>query len=544
MSASGQSPPLLAGGNPPAERSRADRRRNQRWYVVGTVTIVLIALSLRFYHLGSQSFWIDEINVMSFVRSGHLFSDLRDRGGPFEPPLHFLTVRAALLLPIGFETAARVPSAIFGTVEVLALMLVTREATNRRTPALVAGLLLALAPFAVRYSQESRYYVMFSALSLMAWWLLLRALRLRRRGDWLGYGVVAGAMLLTHPFAPLVLVAQAAFVGVVFWRERKTAEGPALVIGYLLAVVVGFGLIRDWFLYGMITWIPNALNGKSYTLNPTGKYAVPLDEDLFKRGAEWLLGNSTHVTVLIALLVILAVTAPVLARGRERVVATIVLAYVIGFVLVLVPLARYLGTYFAYRRVESLLPPLLLLVAVALVSAVDRLTATRLKAQVAFNLGVAVVVILAVLSLASTISYYGTEKSNYRAFARLVREAPAGQPIVVGPSTPTVARLVRQYFHWKGVDRRVTYAIHGQRPKISGPLPKRILWLTTASPNRADMKTLPLNDLDSMQVIAGDRSGLLIILPLFVSTSEPHSKEELDAQADAVAGLPAFLPAP
>ena len=61
--------------------------------------MVLIALALRLYHLGAQSFWIDEINVMSFVRSGHLFSDLRDRGGPFEPPLHFLTVQGALLLP-------------------------------------------------------------------------------------------------------------------------------------------------------------------------------------------------------------------------------------------------------------------------------------------------------------------------------------------------------------------------------------------------------------------------------------------------------------
>ena len=74
----------------------------------------LLALFLRCYALGSQSFWIDEINVASFVKSGHLFSDLRDRGGPYEPPLHYLTVLAALQLPFGFETAARIPSAVFG----------------------------------------------------------------------------------------------------------------------------------------------------------------------------------------------------------------------------------------------------------------------------------------------------------------------------------------------------------------------------------------------------------------------------------------------
>ncbi len=41
--------------------------------------------------------------------------------------------------------------------------------------------------------------------------------------------------------------------------------------------------------------------------------------------------------------------------------------------LVLVPLARALGTYFAYRRIESLVPPLLLAVAIGIVGLVERL---------------------------------------------------------------------------------------------------------------------------------------------------------------------------
>ncbi len=103
-------------------------------------------------------------------------------------------------------------------------------------------------------------------------------------------------------------------------------------------------------------------------MNPSGQFAVPLDTDLFKRGAEWLLGNAQDFTVLVGVLVVLALAAPLLARGRERVVAAATLAYVLIFVLVLVPLARALGTYFAYRRIESLVAPLLLLVAVALVA--------------------------------------------------------------------------------------------------------------------------------------------------------------------------------
>ena len=181
------------------------------------------------------------------MKSGHLFSDLRDRGGPYEPPLHYLTVLAALQLPFGFETAARIPSAVFGALEVLALILLTLEATRRRTTALVAGSLLAVAPFVVRYSQENRYYVMFSALVLLSWWLLLRALRLRTTWSWVWYGVIAAAMQLTHPFAPLVLAIEAGVVAVLAWRARKTDAVKPLLRGYVIAVLVGIILILPWY---------------------------------------------------------------------------------------------------------------------------------------------------------------------------------------------------------------------------------------------------------------------------------------------------------
>ncbi len=252
MSVSGPSPPRRNGGERPAALTRAHRRRTRRRYLVGCISVLLVALFLRVYALGSQSFWIDEISVTSFVRSGHLLSDLRDRGGPFEPPLHYLTVLAALHLPFGFETAARIPSVIFGTIEVLALILLTREATTRRSTALVAGLLLAVAPFAVRYSQENRYYVMFSALVLLSWWLLLRGFRLGTLGNWVWYGVVAALMQLTHPFAPLVLLLEALVVGVMLWRERGTPKPKVLRRGYGLAIVVGLVLILPWYVYGAL----------------------------------------------------------------------------------------------------------------------------------------------------------------------------------------------------------------------------------------------------------------------------------------------------
>ncbi len=295
-------------------------------------------------------------------------------------------------------------------------------------------------------------------------------------------------MQLTHPFAPLVLVLEALVVAVMLWRERGTPKPKVLRRGYGLAIVVGLVLILPWYVYGALKWIPNALDGKSYALNPSGQFAVPLDADLFKRGAEWLLGNAQDITVLVSILVVLVLAAPLLARGRERVVAASTLAYVLVFVLVLVPLARALGTYFAYRRIESLVAPMLLLVAVALVAGVYRLFALQLDRKVAVGVGAVAVLVVTGLALSATISYYGTDKTNYRAFAREVRDAPPGQRIVVGSSTRRAAGLIRDYLHWKGVDRPVTFLVPGSKP-LTGPLPADgVLWLDrrAAGPNRHD----------------------------------------------------------
>ncbi len=504
--------------------------------------MVLVALFLRVYALGSQSFWIDEINVTTFVRSGHLFSDLRDRGGPFEPPLHYLSVLAALQLPFGFETAARIPSALFGTLEVLALLLVTREATKRRITALVAGLLLAVAPFVVRYSQENRYYVMFSALSLLSWWLLLRAFRLRRPRDWIAYGVMAAAMQLTHPFAPLVLVVQAVVFVVVAIHARRSTSARPLWRGYGMSVLIGVVLIAPWYAYGTSEWISGYSNGKRYGFNPHQSYSVPFNSELFTRLGEWLLGNASRPTVLVVVLVIAALVAPVLAVGRERRIAMFALLYSVGFVLVLVPLARALGTYFAYRRIESLVPPILLAVAIALVGLVGRLTQLRLDRRAAYAFGGVALVVIVALSLAATISYYDTQKSNYRALARIVNDTPPDQDVVIGPSANPDRIL--DYLGWKGVHRPVTFLLaHGSPPALPDQ-PRRVTWLTGASPDQPDMTTKPLNDLDRMQVIAGDSSGPLAILPWFSSTAYPLTRADFDRQAVVVAGLPHLLPPP
>ncbi len=531
-----------AATRPPRRAPRGTLSPPSRRYAAVVAGIVAVALALRLWHLGAQSFWIDEISVMSFVRSGHLLTDLRARGGPAEPPLHFVLEWLALHLPLGFETAARVPSALAGAVEVLALILVTREATRRRVTAVVAGSLLAVAPFAVRYAQEGRYYTTFSALHLVTWWLVLRALRRRTRGAWVAYGVAGAALLLTHPFAPLVLLIQAGVVLVALVRTPTPPERATLVRGYVVGAALAIGLALPWFVWGAFQWIPDARAGRSYALNPPGRIVVQTGTDLFSRSAEWLLGNAEGPTVLVVLLVLLAAFAPLLATGRSRTVGLCVLGYVVGFFVALVPLAGAMGTYFAFRRVELFIAPVLLLVAIGLVGVAGRLGAWGLGGERSRAVGAALTGLVLVLSAVAVGQYYGTQKSNYRALARAVRDAPADAAVVIGPVDTRWKPLIPQYLRWQGVeDRPLTFLVAGE-PVPAIPRPEgEVVWLTGSPPRTAGLRTDSFNDLDRMQVIAGDRSVLQAILPWFGSTSRPASQAELDRQRDVVARLLPFM---
>jgi hypothetical protein len=128
----------------------------------------------------------------------------------------------------------------------------------------------------------------------------------------------------------------------------------------------------------------------------------------------------------------------------------------------------------------------------------------------------------------------------------VVRDAPADGTVVVGPVDDRWVPLIRKYLGWKGVDRDVTFLVAEREPRNPPDIPFRpggVTWLTGSPPHREALSTEALNDLDRMQIIAGDRSVILAILPWFASTSSPSSAAELERQRDSLLDVPPFMPA-
>jgi uncharacterized membrane protein len=71
------------------------------------------------------------------------------------------------------EWMLRLPSAIFGSVSVLLVVLIATEVRSPRAGA-VAGILMALSPLEVQFGQEARSYALVSCFVLLALWGLVR----------------------------------------------------------------------------------------------------------------------------------------------------------------------------------------------------------------------------------------------------------------------------------------------------------------------------------------------------------------------------------
>ena len=193
------------GGKAEAAISRP-RTHCTTWLLV---SIVALAVALRFFQLGEWSFWHDEALSVLLARKP-LTDLLHIAAGDVHPPLYFLVVRAFLVLGQS-EAIVRLPSALCSSAVVLGLYLVAHDLFDSRV-ALVSAFLFTVCPFQLFYAQEARMYAQLELFTVLCCWCFIRALR-GNRLEWWGGFVICGALAsYTAYFVVFVFLAQAFYV--------------------------------------------------------------------------------------------------------------------------------------------------------------------------------------------------------------------------------------------------------------------------------------------------------------------------------------------
>lgn len=215
--------------------------RSSRWLEGVLVALVLLlALGVRLHDLAARPMHADEANQA--VKLGGLLAGEGYRFDPHDhhgPTLYYFSegvarLRGETTLDALTEFTVRLTPVLAGVLAVLLLWILVRP--QGRWPALLAALLLAVAPAAVYYS---RYFIQETLLVTFtlgafvcgrAWW--------ERRGwGWaMGTGVCLGLMLATKASA-LVFVAAAWLALTACGRTRRTPWREVGLAGIVAALV-------------------------------------------------------------------------------------------------------------------------------------------------------------------------------------------------------------------------------------------------------------------------------------------------------------------
>jgi len=213
--------------------------------------LLAVALGLRFYGIGRESFWDDE--VWAVVGSdGSVAKILQNNANDVHPPffplaLHFW--RAALG---DSDIRIRAYSLPWSVLGLLALFLLARD-IGGWTVASIALILGAVNPLHIYFAQEARNYSQVVALLSLGSWCLWRWITVvsgsPQSSKWrwwaVGYTLCALGAIYTHYMSVMVLVAQGLFALLWFAAHKRWTS----VAGYLASALVVMLLFLPWFLY-------------------------------------------------------------------------------------------------------------------------------------------------------------------------------------------------------------------------------------------------------------------------------------------------------
>ncbi len=236
--------------------SSQDQASITQWLGIGL--IVLIALILRRWNLGTANLWTDEAltELRAQAPLDVAMESLLTAGN--QAPLYYFMLR---WLPNDGELLLRLPSMVMGVFGVILSMQIVTEVYRNRTLGLWVGALMAVNPYHIMLSRTARAYALLLVLALLTFYFFTLILHgEKRRWVWTALGVSSSLAYLTHYSATAMLVAQFLILG----RKRRSKAWWITQILALIPLIIWLGLVVlslddktfSWFEVPHLTALP------------------------------------------------------------------------------------------------------------------------------------------------------------------------------------------------------------------------------------------------------------------------------------------------
>jgi len=192
----------------------------QRKDLFCVLLILLLGTSLRVYNLGTNSFWLDEAEV---ILSANSLTEIIPalKANPLLPFKTFLYKTFVYYWKIfgTSEFILRLSSVIFGIFSIWGIYFLGKLIFSEKA-GVFSALVLAVSPFHIYYSQELRMYSIISFLGIASIYFLWRALKDNSNFFWLGYIVANVLNIYMQPIAFFTFVGEILFFIILIRRYK------------------------------------------------------------------------------------------------------------------------------------------------------------------------------------------------------------------------------------------------------------------------------------------------------------------------------------
>ncbi len=312
--------PRRVAAEPESDRGQIFKPHRPDSVLLILVVVGVLALGLVLRFVCQSDLWADEVLSVNIAKLplNRLGAALRHDGAP---PLYYAGLHVWMRVFGAGNTAVRAFSGFAGAITLVPIYFVGRRLDQRRWArgsrdhslivAWSAVLLLALSPFAIRYSTEARMYALAMLLVTLGYLAVVRAFERPAPVRLVLVATVTGLLLYTHYWAFPLLGVVGVVVLAVAWRgtsERRRAAW--FVLGALAAGGLTF-----------IPWLTSFRFQLAHTGTPWGAPVSPFGSwaTAFKS-----FGGNAHLAgwILVALVLFGLFAAAVDARHVEFDLAT------------------------------------------------------------------------------------------------------------------------------------------------------------------------------------------------------------------------------
>ncbi|MBD3180217.1 MAG: phospholipid carrier-dependent glycosyltransferase [Candidatus Latescibacteria bacterium] len=216
------------------------------------IAVIAPAAFLRFFRIGQQSYWADEVQSIWQV-NGHAGTIFNNIATNFHGPLHFTLLLGWGKLGGWEEGWTRSLSALAGVVTIWLFYLLARRIAGRKA-ALWAIILMAASPFHIWYSQEVRNYVFLHLFTVLSMLFFMKVMEQEREeaprfrgsvGIWAGYLAASAAALLCNLAALFLFAVQGIYALI---------ARPRLALKLVILMAAVFLVLLPWIMEIELGW--------------------------------------------------------------------------------------------------------------------------------------------------------------------------------------------------------------------------------------------------------------------------------------------------